>query len=140
MEEPQFLLEQLEEQEQLVLLDLLMVSSSSPEAVMPVFPSLPEDWRQYQELLRRIAETLQNLLKEVKIQQTGFWISSSQWLPINEAILELDKDILADFRHLRPFPQRGSKIYIFPLTGQIFILPPKLFLSKQSQSGTDFTN
>lgn len=43
------------------------VPSSSPdEAFIPALPSLPDDYKQFQELLRRVADTLQISLEEIQ--------------------------------------------------------------------------
>lgn len=73
------------------------ISSSPDETVMPPPPSMADDFRQFQDLIRRVADILQILLEEVKDPQNKLpdtlqlATPSRVNLPVNEAFLDLTK-------------------------------------------------
>lgn len=66
------------------------IFSSSDEAVIPSLPSYTDDFKQFQELMKQIADSLQTLSEEMQASKLGHppqTPSGHVALPVNEALL-----------------------------------------------------
>lgn len=118
--------EEISEQQELELeeetIPLTNFSSSSPdEAVIPPPPSVADDFRSFQDLTKRVADTLQIPLEEVrdthhKLLDILHTSSTSRiTLPINKALLNLAKLIWKTPASATPMCKwADKKYYVLP--------------------------
>lgn len=110
------------------------ISSSSPdEALMPPPPSTADDFRQFQDLVKRVADSLQIPLEEVREPQRKLLdilhsvTPSRIALPITEALLELPRTIWQTLATVILTCKRSHEKYIPSKDSQFLYSNPVLW-------------
>ncbi|EMP38462.1 hypothetical protein UY3_04334 [Chelonia mydas] len=102
-------------------------SSSRDEAIMPLLHTLADDFRQFQELFKQVAQSQDRLLEEVQMSQHKLVkilqpsSTSKIAVPINDAILELAETVWQTLASVPPTCKRADRKYYVPTKGVDFL-------------------